>query len=260
MITLDKSSQFVVPYKDQRCLITFPKEDYLILNVSVPVNYAGSRFEHENILIKSSHVAEYKHYRANGSKYWTAKAAIKMYFAFRKKDIILEQDQCGFSFVRIKIGEAKPNIISCSGCSGHDGYAWYDTVSQGAYLCGDGWSQKRLKELAELAMTPEECNKLGITGDCQKLLYNQYYMELVASQEVKLKEGMKVVLEQSYSFCGEHGPFIVMDKIRKHWRAKGHGISFAVYRKQIDWLKTAKANEIQLTPPVYYNRLENVFL
>ena len=105
MITLDQSNHFVVPYKEERCIITFPKEDYLILHVSVPVSVAGSRFEHENILIKSSTVNEYKHDHRVRGKYWTAKAAIKMYFAFRKKDIILDQDKCGFSFVRIKIAD-----------------------------------------------------------------------------------------------------------------------------------------------------------
>jgi len=266
MKTLDESNHFIVRHRDKDCLISFPKEDYLVLYVSVPVSLAGSKFEHPNILIKSAKINEYKHYRKD-RKYWTAKAAIQMYFAFMKKDITLEQTKCNFSYVQIGIGGDK-FLISCSGGTGpmfdkaeigyeNDSFEWYDKVSQGCYLAGDGYSQKRLKALAEHAISPEECRKLGIVGDCTKLMNEQYYMELVARSSIKLNKGMKVVLSSAYSMHNNHGPFEIVAKVKKHWLVQG-GCMFHVYRKHIDWLETAKANNIQLPPPVYYNRLDDV--
>jgi len=267
MRTLDQANHFVVKHKDENCIITFPKEDYLILHVSVPVAVSGSKFEHPNILIKSSTINEYKHHHRTRGKFWTAKAAVKMYFAFRKKDIILEQKECGFSYVRIRIGN-EICIISCSGGTGPIGalfadgpvdtsFKWYDAVSQGGYLCGDGFSQKKLKTLAEHAMSPEECRKMGVTGDCQKLMNKRYYMELVASSVVKLKEGMRLVIAKGYSLSGK--PLVIERKVKQHWLINEGGWNvFRVYRKHIDWLKTAKANNIQLPSPVYYNRLDSV--
>lgn len=258
MRTLNLSNTFIVSDRDgEPCRIEFPPEDYLILYVSPCLGFPASKLDHPNVILQQSFVNSYKHTHPKRGKWWTEKAAVRFYFAFDKKDITLLQNQCGFSFVDIEIGGEK-FTLSCSGGTSHDSFRWVDWVTQGGCIIGSNISKKRVQLLANHALCIPECKDRGIVFFPmikEKDVYG--FQRLAARQIVKIKKGMKIYL---YGFYKNEG--IVLCKSKRHWIVQiDHNIKARIYRKDIDWYKTALENNIDLPEYIYHNALsvDNLF-
>lgn len=244
--------------KNRVYTITFPKEDYLIVVAGTEVGTAGVNFEHKNVLAKRNRVHEFKHYRAAGSKFWTSKAGVDFYFAIPKGKIELIAERC-YSYVKILIGGQK-YTLSVSGGTGKEG--WVDWVNQFCSICA-GHNLKSLKVLAENALSVEECRAKGILFDLPKMRDDeiQRFKRLVTEKEIwgNLKAGQKVSLITGCSFFGEE----IVEVIERPSSSKrmylccdiANGQKVRVRFTQIDWLKTAELNKIEVEIPEEYNRL-----
>ena len=248
--------------KGEQYNIEVPAGDVLILRVGQNYGSAGSRFSHSNIAAKKEQVFGFKHYRKNGGKFWTYKAGIEFFFVIPKTKIdVLEE--VAYSYPKVEIGG---EIIALS-VSGGTMNGWTDWITP---ICSTlvGFSQKKMKAIADNALSPKECKEQGYVFDIhEKDSYsNEDFQALCAKKDVqafwkKNLIGTKIHLAHGYSYGGETGPFLIVGNYKqslrvlaeKHYRGYVEvGRDFPSYlccrvkRSQIDYVKTAEDNGIPL--------------
>lgn len=229
------------------------KDDYKIeiaagnhLIISVPVIYGSTaaKFDHPNIASTERKIIELKHYRRNGSKFWTAMPGLSYSFIIPKEKIELNAEKSGLSYVYVKIN-GQEFCLSVSG--GGDSREWTDWISQGCSTCVYR-SAKPLKAIAEAAV-------LGADVDISHRIMDEdeqgRYRELCAFHDTrnKIEKGDKIFLGWGLKFEGKTGPFLVDNRPeRKRYFHCENGMYARVKIKytQIDWTKTADAKGISL--------------
>src|SRR5256885_373965 len=95
MITLDQANpsiELVPGY-----FIKASSEGYVILILGAKFGSAAAAFRHPSLLGSVATVHEYKRSTPTGAKFWTRKAGINHYLAFRKESIeLIPVDGCSF--------------------------------------------------------------------------------------------------------------------------------------------------------------------
>jgi hypothetical protein len=225
--------------------VELPPEDYLIVVAGTRFNSPAARFQHPNVAAKQNTVHEFKHYRKNGSKFWTEQAGVDFFFIVPKSQIYLVKEK-GFSYVPVIINGEKFSLnVSAVGSSN-----WTDFVRQYAHL-GCGCKRKTLKKLAEVAITPQNV-KIREQSHFNKSLF----VELATKQLhlPNLNQGHKIVLDGA-SINQSKGPFEIksreIDRKGRKLRTwivlcPGFPSRYQVPAKFIDWTETAKANGFPL--------------
>ena len=236
--------------------VLLPPGNHLIVVAGAHFGAPAYNFDHPNVAAKKSELAEFKHYRRSGSKFWTAKAEISFFFVLPKAQIELVPEK-GYNWVPVLI-RGKKCDLSVTGVSDQRG--WTDYVHQGVHIAC-GWRTKGLKLLAEIAISPAECQAQGITLDLKPLDDHQRgrFMELATAVTMRgeLKPGSQVLLRDRYSYCDSQGPFAV--EIRpprqRHYVCATKWGRVRVQYAAIDWPKTAEANGVAIPAPVLENRI-----
>jgi len=238
------------PNGDEKYTVVLPEEDYLIVVAGTFYDSAGSRFEHPNIAAKQNRLYEFKHYRRNGSKFWTSKTGLDFLFVIPKDKILLVNEK-GYSYVPIFINGKDFHINT----SGGGAAEWTDWVRQYAHV-GCDYTQKVLHKLAEVALSPNECKSKGITIDLRKLTENEIngFVESATKQiyQSKLDAGHKVILFEGYHINDSKGPFEIDDR---YTSSKGRKLNkwlvdcYRITPKHINWIQTAKANNMEIPEP-----------
>jgi hypothetical protein len=232
--------------------VELPPGDHLIVVAGVFYGTAGSRFSHPNVVAKQSRMHDFKHYRENGSKFWTSRAGINLLFVIPKDKIHLVHEE-GHSYVPVVINGEKCRLNVSGGTK--DG--WTDWVRQRVHV-GCGCSQKTLRRLADVALTPAECRAQGITINLEETDdHDSKRLIDFATQQLiqrKLAAGHRIVLAGT-TIDGNQGPFEIEKrgadrKGRKTgaWivRCPGYPPRCRVTAKHIDWVETAKASGLEV--------------
>jgi hypothetical protein len=245
-------------------LVEFPTGTHLLLVVGQSHEKPGAKFEHPAVLKRENRIHEYKHYRRQGSKFWTARAGVDLVFAVPLNRITALPKK-GHSYPYIEIGGEEITL----NVSGGGGEVWTEWVRDAASTSCN-MPLKKLKAIAGAAIplgefkgelpsrdiTPEELQR-----------EQEQWLGIVASLEVKnrlIKEvdagkQMKVVLGKGYSFSwGEGsgdegvathvmrtGDYVTYPAGYKHktYPPKGFLVgNTRVKFTQVDWAKTAAAN------------------
>jgi len=238
--------------------IEFAPEPFLVLVAGQKAESAMAKFDHANIVAKMNHVHSFKHYRRGGSKFWTEKAGVDFYFAIPKDRIELVMER-GYSYVKVLIGGKKFSL----NVSGGGGKTWTDYVGTICHV-SVGHSRSDLKVLAENAYSPKECWEKGIRFDLKKPDEHEErrFRYLVAKKSLPkvLEQGSKVVL-YNCTYHGKKEGVTVEERMgyvrkRQAYRCKDeYGYGVRVKFSQIDWLKTAEVNGIEITVPEAFNRV-----
>ena len=89
-----------------RYQIEIDSGDFLLIEIGASVKKAGSRFTHPNIVQSVKRLYEFKHYRNNGSKFWTRQAGISHYVIIPKNLIYILPEK-GYSYIKAEINGVK---------------------------------------------------------------------------------------------------------------------------------------------------------
>jgi len=239
--------------------VRLPLGDHLIVVAGAHLGEPGHDFDHPNIAAKKSELFEFKHYRKGGSKFWTSKAGISFYFAIPKAQIELLPEK-GYSYVPVLIRDRKCRL-NVSGGTTNGG--WTDFVSQVAHI-GCGWPASALRSLATIAISPDECRSQGITLEIEPLKDYQRagFVETAAAVTMRsrLGPGSQVLLRDGWSYGGSQRPFAVESRPpRKRYFICVSGIArVRIQYAAIDWIKTAAANGVAVSGPIFVNRIAPV--
>ena len=236
--------------------VELPPGNHLTVIAGAYLGEPAYDFDHPNVAAKKSAVFEFKHYRSGGSKFWTAKAGIGLYFVIPKAQIELLPEK-GYSYVPVLI-HGRRCVLNVSGGTGNGG--WTDYVRPVAHI-GCGWTIAALKALAAVALSPQECIAQGITLDLEGLedYQSQRLIEISAAvtMQTSLKPGNQVVLKDGWSHNGSQGPFVIQSRPRRkrHFVCKAYTMGVRVQYAAIDWIKTAEANGVAVPGPVLLSRI-----
>ena len=238
--------------------------DHLTLRMGFTYGNAGCNFEHRNLLARFYDLLEFKHERSNGSKFWTAKAGVELYFAVPKDHIELVMEK-GYSYPKVIIGGEQIVLSVSAGTSGH---GWGDSIHSTSSTLVN-LPRKKIIAIAENAISIAEAKQNGIfieedpqrnyesaeehKSRVEEKHKNIQALIVKATLGPTLNKGMSVVI-QSDRKVNNHGPHPITHERRKRKRyvlAYGYRIQY----NDIDWLKTAEANNFPLPPLVNVNRV-----
>jgi len=241
--------------------------DYLIVVAGAYYGSAGARFRHPNIAAKQTRLHEFKHYRQGGGKFWTSRAGVDFLFVIPKTEIHLIHEK-GYSYVPVEINGQRWSLNVSGGT--FDG--WTDTVRRVAHVqCG--CSQKALRKLAGVALSPGECRRRGITHDIRAMEGYEAarFVERATESLIrgKLGAGHKIVLNSEYHLGdGDRGPFEVEGRGTSWQKRKlsqwivltpnQYPTRHRVVPKNIDWEETAKASGLEVAEPYGVNYIGEI--
>jgi hypothetical protein len=238
-------------------VITFAPEPYLILGVGLTI----CEFNHPSMVAKQTTVFEFKHERASGHKFWTAKPGVLHYFVVPKNHIEVAIEK-GYSYVTTYIGGQKV-VLNVSGGSGPP---WKDWVSRSPHTCIN-YPVKTLKAIANNSLTPTQCNEQNIAFDILENRYPKQYVELAVAPIVRKwlqKNKGRLYLKSGWNH-DELGPFEIEEHCMRR-RAyfvllhDGYITRTIVPYKGIDWTRTAEINNIPLPESCAWNKIGKVVL
>jgi hypothetical protein len=262
---LDEPIQSRIVTVNDEYHIIIPASECLLVHVSAPILTVGASFAHDNILAKRSEVFEFKHYKRSGYKFWTSQSGVSYYVAIPMDRIELgEEPEKGLSDVPVIINGQKVRLNSSGGSVGGWGIekGWVDYVHNGASV-GVTKRKRYIQAMAAAGMSPSECTRKGFHLEIEDMRPDQrkYFQTLCARIVVRplLKAGMQFMLG-CCTFQGSKGPFVISEDIQ---RARRQRIAFvgeygyATYARfvQVDWLETAKLNNIELPAVEVWNKV-----
>lgn len=239
-------------------------EDFIFLVLGFSHDKPGASIQHPAILDRKNRVHEYKHYKANGGKSWTSKAGVDILVAVPRNEVTLLPEK-SYSYPKVEIGGQKITF----NCSGGGGNIWTDWID-GINHTSTNMPIKKVKAILSKSIPKnffEQQGQVPLLKDSYEgetpayiAARNERWHELVAQTQVRkriiseVESGMerKIVLTSGCTYAGEN-VFKIIETIRlvkwngKKCPAKGF-IAIGSYGRckvkfnQIDWLKTAEAN------------------
>ena len=222
----------------------------LVLHLAFTLDKPAKNFTHQTVLQRQFKVFEFKHFRQNGSKFWTRKAGITLSFAVDKGHIRIKQKQ-GYSFpiLRINGQEVRLNV---SGGSGPNG-GWQDWIGTEAETCVN-LPLRTVAALAQVAINKRQANDQGIViGPGEQLdIQEKAFLQNTYARQHCLKHiqpGHQIEIRENFSAWGAQSTGTVETRTGKRWSASFGGIRYSLGLHQIDWTKTAAANQWLIGEP-----------
>ncbi len=232
--------------------IEFDPDDYIILCLGSTIDHAGFHFQHRKLLAAVPKMFHYKHYRADGSKFWTSKVGMDHYLAVPKEKIQIVREQGG-SYPRVVIGKALVRL----NVSGGGGPGWTDWVRRISGTCTNH-GIRVMREIAHHAWTIKECKQRGITLQIEEPEVSEKLQiaGAIAKQALKgeIHPGMVVVFENGYTFHDKSEVTFCANGSRK-LVCEDNGAKVLVGCNQVNWLETSKRNGMEIKQPTNVNRL-----
>jgi hypothetical protein len=268
-------SKVVIDTKDKYCLAIEPGE-YLIITVGFDHNKPGAKFTHPNIAASRKTINEYKHYRSNGSKFWTSHAGIDHVLVIPRSSVTLLPIK-GYSYIKAEINGVKVSF----NVSGGGGDGWTDYLDNCVHIsCNHKLGD--FKKLCEVAVrnSPYEPIQWKDEPEDERKRTEERWEHISGNSNPNLKkqigkmvdEGKKPVLcfRNGYSWSGmkkaegvetvRHATRVVLEKNEdgspKRWeydyttgKLRGFILSDGHYKchaklSHIDFYETAKENKL----------------
>lgn len=244
-----------------------------VLRIGVTAGTPKSQFDHPNLLARFYELHEYKHYRQNGTKFWTSKPGCDLLFAVPRDRIAVMTDKPGYSYPKVRVGG---QVVTLNVSGGTGGGTWTDYIDASAST-GTNLKLATIRAIADVAITVGEAKALGLSfgipgryrddtdeqaqerrdaelREVQRLLCKKQYGPL-------LDQGHQVVLGGGWSINGQQGPFPITgqrEKRKRNVTVCEHPYRTRVAYQHIDWRATAEANGWEIPPTVDVNRLPQV--
>jgi hypothetical protein len=222
--------------------VRVPAGDYLIVDIGVLAGSPAERYRPATLAATRRRLFEFKHSRANGSKYWTSAVGTDYYFVIPKEKIELVLEP-GYSYIPVEIN-GHPVTLNVSGGTTGDG-GWEDFFSS---IAGTIVTRKKadVQVLADAAWGPDELKKRGITVAIPEP--SEYELNAIAEHDTRKRVKSSLVpgsvfYLDGWSFNGVTGPFSVHSVKGRTVIGSCEGRLFRTCDSHIDWLKTAASLE-----------------
>lgn len=228
MIRLDKAGLFeILPDYD----VVIPDVDNITLTVSF--DYDKLPREHPNVPWVDG-IAEFKHCRKDGSKYWTAKAMREYYVSIPREAFYLHIHK-GYSYPRFTVNGVEITMST----SGIGNGRWTDVVGERNSITCNTPKATYYKLL-------EVCTSIPQTLTIEN---REWWMDLRNESLGVLNPGDVVLLKKGLS--PEKLTFEKMSsKSKKSFACVADRAYYTVGRSRIDWIKTNEANGRQSVEPM----------
>jgi hypothetical protein len=234
--------------------------NYQVVVMGFRSNKPAARFKHPNILATVKRIHEFKHYRKQGSKFWTAHAGIDHYLVIPRNKILLMPEK-GYSYIKAEINGVKVSF----NVSGGGGGVWTDYLGTVAHIAVNH-TLSDLKKLAEVAERGTPFEKMEIKEIEAERLPEWHKLHTKADTKIKeaiykmIEEGKNPAIQLDHGFTVKDGIAVSLDRRCKKIRIDDHHFSLewigAVKRvigifdysrynirlHQINWYETAKIN------------------
>lgn len=244
---------------DYQVQIDNPKS-YMLFVMGFDYNKKAAKMEHPAILHKRRKVHEYKHYRDNGSKFWTSRAGVDLLFAVPLDKITLLPEK-GYSYVKIEINGKKFSL----NVSGGTFNGWTDSVRNINQTSTNHKIQDVLA-LASVAIPKADFqDDLTWTDNEREAEDETRFNKIVEAKKSRIKviaeldNGKEVKIHLGWAYTLENAKELTASEVirRKRWKGrddKGEDIYrncppsglrcgyVRVKMSQIDWNKTAQIN------------------
>jgi len=250
---------------------------FMVITLGFILPLQTTTFDHPNLARRNVKILEFKHYRENGSKFWTAHAGVELSFIVPKDkiEIILAPH---YSYVKALIGGRK-FTFSVSGGSSRNDNGWEDWLGNSAHV-GCNHPLRDVKALAAVSVDPKEyANYLSIVPfytEDPKMIYDKYdiehdrradWLKAAAAKLMDLSPGNVVKLDRSVSQFysklelkiesrSKNGMSIIVSypngSTAQHIDPKSR---IRVSRTLIDAAETAKAQNIKIEFPKEFSKL-----
>ena len=210
---------------------------YIVFRFPYTLDHAGATFTSPKLLGTRACLQEYKHYRQGGSKFWSARPGVDLYFAVDKAKIRILVDE-GHSFPVLRVGNSEFKTT----VSGGGGTMWTDYLGTNVTVCSNV-KLAILKEIATHAIDPQAAKIMGVSlpahvaadvriDDALARLAST--KRLVSGNPIMLKDGFSVYGQRKLEFDHWASPQMLSCKIT------GSTVRASLCR--IDWTETAKLN------------------
>lgn len=264
-ISLDKVGSVVVIEKGYEIHIEPHDTQNFIIVAGFDVTSPGFKFSHPNIeSVKTIH--HYKHYWPNGRKSWTQHAGIDHFIAIPKKHISLLPKK-GYSYIPANINGVDVHF----NVSGGGGETWVDYLHPVTHVSCN-ISLHNLKKLIEVSIPMtidvKEDEDFSLTQWQRLVLSGTPYIKNVISKMIEEKKNPLIHLEIPYTYAEQQQGYGI-DVVRR-WKKipnqymkeaigapKAFIVDFGIWSKcrvkvtQIDWIKTAQLNNINIPYPSF---------
>jgi len=218
--------------------------DYLLLEVGTLANTPASKFTHPNLSLTQKRIYEFKHYMRYGKK-WTSKAGISHFFVVPRNQITVLPYK-GYSYIHVMINGVQITLS----VSGSTQNGWTDLLHTTVHT-SVGYSLSILKKIAQVSVKMEIPPKPDTYFTEQR--WNELASQINAGAIIKRMSAMLrqnpdnppvVHFKNGCSFDGE--------TVVKYDGTSRQAILVRVYpyscckakRSQVNWLATAKANNL----------------
>jgi hypothetical protein len=232
--------------------------DYLEVCFGQMAGTPEAAFEHPNIAARSKRVHEFKHYHRNGSKSWTAKAGVDLWFIVPRSAVMLLPEK-GYSWVPATINGVK---VSFNVSGGTSDVGWSDWLRTNVHV-SVGHSRRDLERVAAVALSGTAI-ELPPMDEGDEKRWQALYAERVIP--AKITQGATVKLREGCTIDGETAVGTVAEvsfQTRLQWRKTDAGEEIGEHKptskikglilaargfrvraklSDIDWLATAQLN------------------
>lgn len=233
----------------------------IVLIAGVDAKSKQADFTHPNLSGSEKTIHEFKHYRKNGSKFWTSKAGVDFYFVIPKSEIKIYPQE-GYSYVYAVVNGVQV-VLNVSGGGSNN---WTDYVDSFCRI-SVGHGIKTLKKLAEVAV-PEKLNLKTLDEyETKRWESNKAKNQELIEKIVALPSPTIKILDKFVFYRAKQGVLsgvsrrlkkveTVVDgkkSVSRDWvgavkrlNVRSEGNLFTVKVGQVDWIETAKLNGIEI--------------
>ncbi len=131
--------------------------DFLVVRAGATVDKPTALFTHPNIVASARVIHEFRHYRRNGSTFWTARAGVDHYFVIPRNAIKLLPEK-GYSWIPAEINGVK---VKFNVSGGGDGSVWTDYLFTHTCIAVNH-QVKDLTKLAEVAVRNSRLEPIAV--------------------------------------------------------------------------------------------------
>jgi hypothetical protein len=243
--------------------------DFLVVSMGFTAGKPGAKFIHPNIAASRKVIHEFKHYRNNGSKFWSSRAGVDHILVIPRNQIKLLPEK-GYSYIKAEINGVKVSF----NVSGGTANGWTDFLNTST-ATSVNHKLLDIKKICEVAVRNSPLEPITVKALDQNEEENWNRLAAKATPKIKeriakmVKDGEKPVVHflTGYSYHGEKSGVAIevnrrykkvsiaerpgcfsLDPIGapKAFILEVAGAYWKVNAKvtQIDWHKTAEANQI----------------
>jgi hypothetical protein len=212
--------------------------NYILFELPYALDHHCWDLQPPNLLGRRTSLLEFKHYRQNGSKFWSCKPGISLYFAVAKDNIKILQKE-GYSYPELKIGKTSFRV----NVSGGGGPLWTDHLGANVSCCTN-LPKTTLKEISHHALTVQTAEAAGVNLPAPTNHGADEINNALARQTLlpKLTKGQTIVLQTGFSVQGSTEVLFEFRQSSQKLRCSYNGQQVAVSLARVDWSSTAAKN------------------